>query len=124
MLLCRQSRVSPSLPLGHPRFVWSHMSEADRVFSRMTTPGSLPTPALPAAEEPAATPAPTPPVGHLMPGWEPLLPPLEPAEPAAKIRAGVHPRPRVAKPERANIQSKSTQRAFADPFAADDSGAN
>jgi len=59
-----------------------------------------------------------------MPGWEPLLPPLEPVEPAAKILAGVRPRPRVAKPERANIQSKSTQRAFADPFAADDTGAN
>ena len=155
------------------------MSEADRVFSRMTTPGSLPspedkqflhiasrrrgavasqsrvvevvhrrsgriappaepvqaptwlerlqgcsTPALPAAQEPAATPAHAPPVGHLMPGWEPLLPPLEPVEPAAKILAGVRPRPRVAKPERANIQSISTQRAFADPFAADDTGAN
>src|SRR3954462_14249695 len=44
MLLCRQGRVSPSLALGHPRFVWSHMAEADRVFSRMTTPGSLPSP--------------------------------------------------------------------------------
>src|SRR3954451_14037553 len=167
MLLCRQGRVSPSLPLGHPRFVWSHMSEADRVFSRMTTPGSLPspedkqflhiasrrrgavasqsrvvevvhrrsgriapaaepvqaptwserlqgcsTPALPAAQKPAAPPAPSPPVGHLMPGWEPLLPPLEPVEPAAKIRTGDRLRPRVAKPERANIQSTSTQRAF------------
>ena len=155
------------------------MSEADRVFSRMTTPRSLPspedkqflhvtsrrrgavagqnrvvevvhrrsgrvapsaeqiqaptssermqsgsTPALPAAQEPAATPAPAPPVAHLMPGWEPLLPPLEPVEPAAKILAGVRPRPRVAKAERANIQSASTQRAFADPFAADDTGAN
>src|SRR3954465_13994180 len=44
MLLCRHDRVSPSLPLGHPRFVWSHMSEADRVFARMTTPGALPSP--------------------------------------------------------------------------------
>jgi hypothetical protein len=26
------------------RFVWSHMSEADRVFSRMTTPRALPSP--------------------------------------------------------------------------------
>src|SRR3954467_1668009 len=44
MLLCRHDRVSPSLPLGHPRFVWSHMSEADRVFARMITPGALPSP--------------------------------------------------------------------------------
>ena len=52
-------------------------------------------PTLPPAEDPAVTPVPAPPVGHLMPGWEPLLPPLQPAEPAAKIPAGIRPRPRV-----------------------------
>ena len=41
-----------------------------------------------------------------------------------RLLAAARPRPRVAKPERANIQSTSTQRAFADPFAADDTGAN
>jgi hypothetical protein len=164
---------------GHTRFVWSHMSEADRVFSRMTTPGSLPAPedkqflhvtsrrrgavagqsrvvevvhrrsghtaplaepahtapwpeesqrrsapALTPAEDPTAPPLPVPPVGHLMPGWEPLLPPLQPAEQAAQVPAGVRPQPRVAEPERREGQPVSTRRAFADPFAADDTGTN
>jgi hypothetical protein len=155
------------------------MSEADRVFSRMTTPGALPSPedkqflhvtsrrrgavagqsrvvevvhrrssstaapaepahaatwpegfqgrsaqTLPPAEDPAASPVPAPPVGHLMPGWEPLLPPLQPVEPAAKIPAGSRPRPQVAKLEQSKNQPESTKRAFADPFAADDSGTN
>jgi hypothetical protein len=38
-----------------------------------------------------------------MPGWEPLLAPVEPVEPAAKPVVG---------------------RAFADPFAAEDTGTN
>jgi hypothetical protein len=155
------------------------MSEADRVFSRMTTPRALPSPenkrflhitsrrrgavagksrvvevvhrrssrtappaepahaatwpkgfqdrsapTLPPAEDPAANPIPAPPVGHLMPGWEPLLPSLQPVEPAAKIPAGIRPRPRVAKPERPKHQPISTRRVFADPFAADDTGTN
>lgn len=155
------------------------MSEADRVFARMTTPGALPSPedkqflhvpsrrrgagvgqsrvvevvhrrsghkappaepahaatwperfqsrsapTLPLPEDPGATPAPTPPVAHLMPGWKPLLPPLQPVEPAAKIPAASQPRPRIAKPEQPENQPKSAKRAFADPFAADDSGTN
>ena len=131
------------------------MSEADRVFARMTTPGALPSPedkqflhvtsrrrgavagqsrmvevvhrrsghkaspaepapaaswpegfqgrsapTQPPAENPAESSVPALPVAHLMPGWEPLLPPLQPVEPAAKIPAGSRPRPRVAKPER------------------------
>jgi hypothetical protein len=155
------------------------MSEADRVFSRMTTPGSLPSPEdkqflhvtsrrrgavpgqsrvvevvhrrsghtappvkqapaapwpeglqgrsaqlSPPVEDPAATQPPAPPVGHLMPGWEPLLPPLQPAEPVAKTPVGVRPRPRVARPDRSDAPSPSTRRGFADPFAADDTGAN
>ncbi len=166
-------------PLGHTRFVWSRMSEADRVFSRMTTPGSLPSPedkqflhvtsrrrgatagqsrvvevvhrrsghmapsaeparaatwpeelqgrsasTLPLAEAPAATPVPAPQVGHLMPGWEPLLPPLQPTEPACKSPAATRPQRRVAKPGRSENQPVSPGRAFADPFAADDSGTN
>jgi hypothetical protein len=59
-----------------------------------------------------------------MPGWEPLLPPLQLVEPAAKIPAGARPRPRVAKPEHPENQLKPTRRAFADPFAADDGGTN
>jgi hypothetical protein len=155
------------------------MSEADRVFSRMTTPGALPSsedkqflhitsrrrgvvagqsrvvevvhrrssrtaapaepahaatwpegfqgcsaPTLPPTEEPAASPVPAPVVGHLMPGWKPLLPPFQPVEPAAKIPAGIRPRPRVAKSEQPKHQPISTKRAFADPFAADDIGTN
>jgi hypothetical protein len=155
------------------------MSEADRVFARMTTPGALPSPddkrllhvtsrrrgavagqsrvvevvhrrsgqkapaAEPAdvtpwlegfqgraaptrssAEDPAATPIPAPPVGHLMPGWEPLLSPLQPAEPAAKIPARIRSRPWAAKPEQSQNQPKSIKRAFADPFAAGDTGTN
>jgi hypothetical protein len=59
-----------------------------------------------------------------MPGWEPLLPPLQSAEPAAKIPAGIHSRPRSAKPEQSKDQRRSTGRAFADPFAAGDTGTN
>ena len=155
------------------------MSEADRLFARMTTPRSLssledkqflhvtsrrrgavasqsrvvevvhrrsghrapavePAPAaswpegfqgrsaptLPPAEDPAASPVPAPPVAHLMPDWEPLLVPLQPVEPAAKIPAGSRPRPRIAKPEQPENQPKSAKRASADPFAAGDSGTN
>jgi hypothetical protein len=155
------------------------MSEADRVFSRMATPGALPSPddkqllhvtsrrrgavagqsrvvevvhrrlgqkapsaepapaaswlegiqgrsapPLPSAEDPIGTPVPAPPVGHLMPGWVPLLSPLPPVEPAAKIPAGIRPRARPAKPERPEDQPKSIKRAFADPFAAGDTGTN
>jgi len=70
------------------------------------------------------TPVPAPPVGHLMPGWEPLLTPLPPVEPAAKIPAGIRPRSRAVKPERSQNQPMSMKRAFADPFTADDTGTN
>ena len=155
------------------------MSEADRVFSRMTTPGSLPAPedkqflhvtsrrrgavpgqsrvvevvhrrsghtappaeqapappwpeglqgssapASPPVEDPTATPVPAAPVGHLMPGWERRLPPLQPAEPVAKTPVGVRPRPRVARPDRSDAPSASAKRGFADPFAVDDTRAN
>lgn len=59
-----------------------------------------------------------------MPGWEPLLSPLQPVEPAAKIPARIRPRPRAAKPEQSQNQPKSIKRAFADPFAAGDTGTN
>lgn len=152
------------------------MSEADRVFARITTSGSLPspddkqflhvtsrrrgavagqsrivevvyrrsghkplpaeptpvatwldgfqarsTPGLPAAHPSPESSVPAPPVAHVMPGWEPLLAPLQPAVPAAKIPTNSRPRPQVAKPEK---QPKSIKRAFADPFAADDVGTN
>jgi hypothetical protein len=153
------------------------MSEADRVFSRMTTPGSLPSPeekqflhvtsrrrgavagqsrvvevvhrrssctaapaepahaatwpvevpgrsapTLPSGEDAALAPAQ--PVGHLMPGWERLLTPVRPTEPADKIPAAIRPRPQVARPKQPENQPISSRRAFADPFAAEDCGAN
>jgi hypothetical protein len=153
------------------------MSEAGRVFARLTTPGSLPspedkqllhvtsrrrgavpgqsrvvevvhrrsgrtaplaepthaapwwediqghsTPTLLLAEEHAATAAPVPQVGHLMPGWKPLL--LQPAEDAPEVQPRMRPQQRIAKPKRSKDQPMSTKRAFADPFAADDTGTN
>jgi hypothetical protein len=59
-----------------------------------------------------------------MPGWEPLLPPLQPVELVAKNPVGTRSRPRVAKPKQPNNQPRSIKRAFADPFAAGDSGTN
>jgi hypothetical protein len=68
----------------------------------------------PPAEMPAASPVPAPPVGHVMPGWEPLLAPMElpspPVPPQRQPKAVVAPKPR--------------ERGFADPFAAEDTGAN
>ena len=75
-------------------------------------------------DDPAVTTVPAPPVGHLMPGWEPLLSPLPPVEPAAKIPVGSRPRSRAARPERLQNQPTSIKRAFADPFKADDTGTN
>jgi hypothetical protein len=59
-----------------------------------------------------------------MPGWEPLLPPLQPAEPEAKAPAGVRSQSRIAKAERLKSEPAPTKRTFADPFAADDTGTN
>jgi hypothetical protein len=59
-----------------------------------------------------------------MPGWEPLLPPIQPAEAAGKIQAGIRPQPRNTKLEQSKDQPKSTKRAFADPYVADDTGTN
>ena len=143
------------------------MSEADRVFARRTTPGSLPAPEakqflhvtsrrrgatagqsrvvevvhrrssrtplptepasapapsaqavtsseeiqgravprLPPGEHAAASPAPIAQVGHLMPGWEPLLPPLEATEPAAEVQASARPQRRMTKPKPPKSQS-------------------
>jgi hypothetical protein len=155
------------------------MSEADRVFARMTTPGSHPASedtqllhitsrrrgavagqsrtvevvhrrsdrgttssdaALPptssahAATWPEgfpARPAPIPPpvdspgaipepasaqVGHVVSGWKPLLAPLQPDEPATKPTASPRHLPHAVTPK--------AERRFADPFLAEDTGAN
>ena len=59
-----------------------------------------------------------------MPGWEPLLPPLEATEPAAEVQASARPQRRMTKPKPPKSQWVPTKRAYADPFAADDTGAN
>jgi hypothetical protein len=149
------------------------MSEADRVFARMTPPGSHPAPedkellhvtarlrgtataqsrvvevvhrhsdrppeaprperasayaaswpegfqarsapVSPPLEATVASPDPAPPVGHVMPGWEPLLAPIEPPSPSV---------PPQRQPKASALPMPS-KRAFADPFAAEDTGAN
>jgi hypothetical protein len=68
----------------------------------------------PPTEVSAASPVPAPPVGHVMPGWEPLLAPMEapppPVPPQRQTKASVMPKP--------------PERGFADPFVAEDTGAN
>ena len=154
-------------------FIGSHMSEADRVFARMTPPGSpsapeekellhisprrrgLSTgqsrivevvhrrsdraadaprperssahatrwpegfqarsaPMPPPLETSAAAPDPALPVGHVMPGWQPLLAPIEPEAAPATLQ----------RQPKATAARKPRKRVFADPFAAEDTGAN
>ena len=152
------------------------MSEADRVFARMTPPGSQSTPedkellhiaprrrgmttgqsrvvevvhrhsdrsadaprperssahaaswpegfqarsapVPPPLQAPTAASEPAPLVGHVMPGWEPLLPPIDP-EAAQAVSAAPQRQPKVS------AVPKTRKRTFADPFAAEDTGAN
>ena len=77
-------------------------------------------PVPPPLEASNATPDPAPPVGHVMPGWEPLLPPLEPA--------GTSEPPPLPQPSPKKARQASPLqmpgRTFADPFATEDTGAN
>jgi hypothetical protein len=59
-----------------------------------------------------------------MPGWDPLLPPIQPVEAAADVPTRSSHKPRTIKPERPEGTPRSTKRAFADPFAADDTCTN
>jgi hypothetical protein len=74
-------------------------------------------PVPPPPEAPTAASEPAPPVGHVMPGWEPLLPPIDPAATQA-VPAAPQRQPK------ASAVPKTRERAFADPFAAEDTGAN
>lgn len=158
------------------------MSEADRVFARMTTPGShpasedtqvlhvttrrrgavagqsrmvevvhrrseraasspepasplvpsrhaatwpdgfsaRPTPTLPPPDNLSVVSDPAPPVGHVMPGWEPLLAPVELPEQPVTLSAVQTRQPKVSKPARRTPD----RRTFADPFDAEATGAN
>ena len=79
---------------------------------------------LPPRELQPAAPEPAAPVGHVMPGWQPLLQPAAPeADPVAAPAAAPTVRqrtPRAAKPPTPTAAS----RPFADPFTGEDSGAN
>lgn len=71
------------------------------------------------------TPRPAPPVVHVMPAWEPS--PQKPAltdEGPAELSSSIPTIGRQTQHNAASSHSKTTTRRFADPFAADDDGAN
>ena len=107
----RSDRTTPPAEPANPSAHTAHAATWPEGFQPRSTP--VPAPADSATV--AAAPAP-PQVGHLMPGWEPLLAPVEPAEPATKPMASPRHYSRAAKPP--------VERRFADPFAAADTGAN
>ena len=80
-------------------------------FQARSAPVPPPLETLTAASEPA------PPVGHVMPGWEPLLPPAD-LDVAQAVPAAPRRQPK------APAVPKTRERAFADPFATEDTGAN
>ena len=53
----------------------------------------------------------------MMPGWKPLLSPIEPEAVPAVLAA-------PQRQPKASAVSKTRERAFADPFATEDTGAN
>jgi hypothetical protein len=76
-------------------------------------------------EMPPATPKAPPPVGHVMPMWEPSRPQAaQPVEelPAPPVEAAA---PEARRPRRAKVMTSATaERYFADPFADGEDGAN
>ena len=70
----------------------------------------------PPLEAPTAASELAPPVGYVLPGWEPLLPPLDPAA-AQAVSAAPQRQPK------ASAVPKTRERDFADPFAVEDTGA-
>ena len=65
-------------------------------------------------------------VGHLIPSWEPLLPPLQPPTtyiaPLVEVTAATCRTKRLAAPDREAL--KRAPRHFADPFDPEDTGSN
>ena len=107
----RSERMTPSSEPEQPPRSSAHAATWPDGFPARSAP--IPAPA--ASLSPA--PAPSPPqVGHVMPGWEPLLTPVQPDAPVAQPAASPRRQPRVAK----QLQG----RRFADPFDAEDNGAN
>jgi hypothetical protein len=106
----RSSRVAPPVEPADPPARSVHAATWPEGFQ------ACPAPIPPPADAPAKSPDPALPVGHVKPGWEPLLAPVEPAEPAAKPLAGPRRQPRATR--------ALAKRCFADPFAAEDIGAN
>ena len=85
-----------------------------------------PAPTPPPQDRPATASNSTAHVGHLMPGWEPLLPPVQPPAmpnaPTAKATTGTRRTRRPAAPDRETLEP--APRSFADPFDAGDTGSN
>lgn len=83
-----------------------------------------------ARSAPMAAPAtpgdPVPQVGHPVPGWEPLLPPLQPPTtsiaPVVEVTAATGRTKRLAAPDSEAL--KRAPRRFADPFDPEDTGSN
>ena len=79
---------------------------------------------LPAHDPQPAAPGPAPDVGHLMPGWQPLLPPAGPATEPGEASAEVPLVRRRQKRDAISTAPKAATRHFADPFVDHDTGAN
>jgi len=73
---------------------------------------------FPPHDIPPVASAPTQPTVHVMPMWEPSA--QQPAEPQVEAKASRRGRPQIQKPATPAVMI----RAFADPFATDDGGAN
>ena len=107
----RSDRVTPPAEPAHLPAPSAHAAIWPEGFP------ARPAPAPPLLDSPGKTPDHNPSqVGHVMPGWEPLLAPVQPGQPAATPVANAPRRPRVAR--------QAAGRRFADPFAAEDTGTN
>jgi hypothetical protein len=107
----RSERVAPSPEQEQPPRSSAHAATWPDGFPARSAPIAAPAASL------SPAPAPNPPqVGHVMPGWEPLLAPVQPDDPLAEPAASPRRQPRAAK--------SPAGRRFADPFAAEDTGAN
>ena len=110
------SRRPANEPHSVPRYVHAE-TWPDGFHAKSAAP-------LPPRELQPAAPEQAPPVGHLMPGWQPLLQPAapeaEPMEAPVAAPAIRQPKRRAAKPP----TPKAASRPFADPFTGEDGGAN
>ena len=112
---------TPGLRKGHPHPVPSNgpaESWPDGFHAKSASPSVMP-------NTQPMTPKPAPPVVHVMPAWEPSpqKPALTDEEPVA-VSSSIPTIGHQVQHNAASSHSKATTRRFADPFAADDDGAN